>query len=357
MKRVRVGLIGTGAITDLHYLGYKDNAKAELHAICDVDDDLLQRRVDEWDVDRAYNDYRELLDDSTVDAVEVITPHHLHAEIGIAALEAGKHVSLQKPMAISVQECDDLVSAAKASGMRFRVFENFMHYPPLMKAKELFDSGAIGNPLSIRIKVVQGSGGADWELPYRKLVWRFDPERGGGGRVIFDYGYHLFSMAMWFMGDVEKVYSWITHRPIQHGWIVDSPAVAMWRYKDGGHYGSFEAITSDDILVRSKHGRPEDEWIELTGSRGFIWVNRCTSQLLDRPPLVMYRDGETTEFTDIDSDWGTSFVNGVNDFAAGIIEGRQMHLTGEEGKKVFQLCKAIELSAAEGREVRPDEIV
>ena len=356
MSKLRIGLIGVGRIADLHYLGYKDNPKADLYAVADVDEALLQQRVSEWGVEKAYGDYRQLLTDPSVDAVEVITPHHLHAEMGVAALDAGKHLSMQKPMAVNVAECDALIDAAKRSGKLFRVFENFHFYPPITKAKELLDSGAIGEPLSIRMKAVQGSMGEGWEIPRDTQEWRFDPARSGGGRVIFDYGYHLFSIAMWFLGEVEKVYSWITYRPIQHGWILDSPAMVIWKYKDAEKYGSYEAISSDDLLVRSRYW-PEDEWFEVTGSRGFLWINRCTSMLLDRPPLVMYRDGVTTEFSDVDSDWAASFVNGVHDFVDAIIEGRQSPLTGEEGKRVLQFCRAIQLSAKEGREVRPEDIV
>ena len=356
-KKLRVGFIGAGAITDLHYLGYKDNPKAELHAVCDVDEALLQRRASEWQVGKTYTDYRHLLADPEVDAVEVITPHHLHAEMGIAALEAGKHVSIQKPMAISVAECDAIIEAAQRAGKLMRVFENFRFYPPLVKAKQLLDAGAIGEPLSIRIKCVQGTTGEDWEIPYRRWVWRFDPAQSGGGRVILDYGYHLFSIARWYLGAVEKVFAWITQRPIQHGWMLDSPAVVIWKYRNGEKYGSYEAVTSDDMLVPTKYGRPEDEWVELTGSHGFIWVNRCTSMLLDRPALEMYRDGKTTQFPEVDSDWGTSFVAGVHDFVDAIAEGRQSPLSGEEGKAVLRFCRAAQLSAQEGREVRPEETV
>ena len=277
--------------------------------------------------------------------------------MGIAALEAGKHVSIQKPMAITVAECDALIAAAQHAGKQMRVFENFRFYPPLVKAKALLDAGEIGEPLSIRIKCVQGTSGPGWEIPYRRWVWRFDPVQGGGGRVILDYGYHLFSIARWYLlGPVEKVFAWITNRPIQHGWMLDSPAVVIWKYANAEKYGSYEAVTSDDILVRSKYGRPEDEWIELTGSRGFIWVNRCTSMLLDRPALEMYRDGETTQFPEVDSDWGASFVAGVQDFVDAIAQGRQSPLDGEEGKAVLQFCRAAQRSAREGREVCPEEI-
>ena len=355
MDKLRVGIIGVGRIADLHYLGYKDNPRAELRAIADVSRELLERRAREWGVPNAYTDYRQLLADPNVDAVEVITPHHLHCQMGVAALDAGKHLSMQKPMAVNVSECDALIAAAKRSGKMFRVFENFRHYPPIMRAKELLDSGAIGEPLSIRMKAIQGSMGEGWQIPYDTLAWRFDEAQSGGGRVIFDYGYHLFAIAMWLLGDVEKVFSYITHRTIQHGWLLDSPAMVIWKYKDVEKYGSYEAVTSDDLLVRTRYW-PEDEWFEMTGSRGFIWVNRCTSMLLDRPPVVMYCDGVTTEFSDMDSDWSASFVNGVHDFVDAVLDGRQAHLTGEEGKRVLQFCRAIQLSAKEGREVRLEEI-
>lgn len=356
MSKIKIGLIGTGAITDLHYLAYKDNPKVELHSIADVDEELLCKRSKEWGVERTYTDYRQLLADPEIDAVEIIVPHYLHAEIAIAALEAGKHVSLQKPMAISIEQCNAIIDATKRTGKTLRVFENFMYFPPLVKAKELLDSGAIGEPLSLRIKCTQGVTGEDWQIPFRRWSWRFDPERGGGGRVILDYGYHVFNVAMWLLGDVEKVFSWITHRTIQNNWVLDSPAVVMWKYKNAEKYGNYEVITSDDMLVKSKWKRPEDEWFEISGSKGFIWVNQCTSELLDSPPLVMYRDGVTSSYN-IDADWSLSFIAGINDFFDAIKEGRQAPLTGEQGRVVLQFCQAIERSAKEGREVNLDEIV
>ncbi|MCL6429274.1 MAG: Gfo/Idh/MocA family oxidoreductase [Anaerolineae bacterium] len=392
MGKVRVGLIGVGGIAGLHCLGYRDNPRAELYAICDVDEQQLRRRASEWGIEKAYTDYRQLLADPDVDAVEVLTPHHLHAPVGIAAMEAGKHVSMQKPMAVTAAECDALIEAARRTGRLFRVFENFMYYPPMRRAKELLDSGAIGEPLSIRIKIVQGSMGPGWQVPFRRWGWRFDPVQSGHGRVIFDYGYHFFNIARWFLGEVEKTYAWITYRPIRRElaergigftrgvdhvvggsapsvdeaslagaqevpeeWLIDSPAVAIWKYRNAEKYGSLEVNTSYDLLVRSRY-TPEDEWVEITGRRGFIWVNRCTSMLLDRPPVVMYRDGITTEFSDMETDWAASFVAGVQDFVDAILEGRQPPLTGEEGKAVFQFCRAVQLSAREGREVRLEEI-
>ena len=355
MSKLNVGLIGVGYVADLHYGGYRDSSPAHIYAIADTNKEMLARRKREWNVEKAYGDFRDLLNDPKVDAVEVMAPHHLHAKIGVATLEAGKHLSMQKPMAMNVPQCDMLIDAAKRSGKMLRVFENFRYYPPLIRAKELLDAQEIGEPLSIRMKAIMGSL-KGWDVPtwLNAADWRFDPARCGG-RVIFDYGYHLFSVAMWFLGEVEKAHSWITYRDTKFGQI-DSPAVATWKYKNAEKYGTYEAVGSGDLLVRSKYF-PEDEWFEITGTRGFIWVNRCSSMLLDRPPVVMYRDGVTTEFSDLDTDWGTSFVNGVHDFANSVIQGRQACLTGEEGKRVHKFCRAIQRSAKEGREVALDERV
>ena len=355
MDKVRIGLIGVGNIAGLHALGYANAPNAELYAVCDVKEDRVEQRAAEWGATKAYTDYRKLLDDADVDAVEIITPHHLHASMGVDALAAGKHVSMQKPMATTIAECDALIAAARRSDRLFRTFENFQYYPPVVRAKDLLESGAIGEPLSIRMKVIIGTK-EGWEVPVERWSWRFDPEKGGGGRIMLDYGSHVFALALYFLGDVEKVFSWISHRTIQHGWKIDSPAVAIWKYKDAEKYGSFEVVQSDEMLVQSE-SVPEDEWFELTGSRGFIWVNRCSSMLLDAPPVVVYRDGVTTNYSDMETDWSASFIAGCNEFVDCIVEGRQARLTAEEGKKIVQMCRGIELSARESREVLLDSRV
>lgn len=355
MAKVRIGLIGVGNIARLHALGYTNAPNAEVYAVCDVDEARVQQRAAEWGAQKAYTDYRRLLDDKNVDAVEIITPHHLHAQMGVDALVAGKHVSMQKPMATTMAECDQLIEAVKNSDRMFRTFENFQYYPPLMRAKELLDSGVIGEPRSLRLKIILGTK-EGWEVPYERWSWRFDPKRGGGGRIMLDYGSHVFAIAIYFMGNVEKVFSWISHSTIQHGWKIDSPAMVLWKYAGAERYGSFEVVQSDEMLVRSNYV-PEDEWFEITGSKGFIWVNRCTSMLLDSAPVVVYRDGVTTNYSDLDTEWSTSFIAGCNEFADCIVEGRQAKLTAEDGKKIVQMCRGIELSAREHREVVLDDRV
>ena len=350
-------MIGVGSIAELHARGYRADPRAEIRVVCDTAPGVAEERAAEWGVAQAHTDYRRLLDDPDVDAVDIITPHHLHAQMTLDALQAGKHVSVQKPMAMNVAECDAMIAAAARAEGRFRVFENFRFYPPLVRAKELLDSGTIGEPISIRMKAVQGALKYGWPVPLSTLEWRYDEAQSGGGRVVFDYGYHLFSVAMHFLGPVDRVFAWIRHVANERGWVRDSPAIISWTYRDGLRHGSWDAISSDEMVVRSDYWT-EDEWFEISGTRGFIWVNRCTAKLLDRPPLVVYADGETTEvgLDEIDWDWGASFRIGMIDFVDSILEGRQSPLDGEEGKEVLKFARAAQMSSREARPVGLDEV-
>src|SRR5215213_4259263 len=100
LDQVRVGFIGAGRISDLHAIEYRKNPNAEIVAVADVNTEQAERRARAWGFEGAsiYADYRALLDDDRVDAVDILLPHHLHAEAALAAMDAGKHVSLQKPM-------------------------------------------------------------------------------------------------------------------------------------------------------------------------------------------------------------------------------------------------------------------
>ena len=142
MDRVRLAIVGCGSISSLNSAGYLEHEACEVVALCDPDLERCRRRAREWGVEpKLYRSYEEVLADPDVDAVELLTPTHLHAAQSVAALEAGKHVSCQKPMAATVAEADEIAAAAARAGTVYRVTENFLYYPPIVKAKELLDHG------------------------------------------------------------------------------------------------------------------------------------------------------------------------------------------------------------------------
>ena len=128
---VGVGIVGTGRISDLHAIEYLANPLARIVALCDVNTTRAAARAAAWGLDdvAVEGDIDALLARPEVDLVEILLPHHLHLEAALKAVGAGKIVSLQKPMCISLEEADRLVDAADASDRPFKVFENFLFYP------------------------------------------------------------------------------------------------------------------------------------------------------------------------------------------------------------------------------------
>ncbi|MBI4218536.1 MAG: Gfo/Idh/MocA family oxidoreductase [Chloroflexi bacterium] len=355
MSKVRVGFIGAGRIADLHARAYVDNPNGELYAVADSAPGRAKERMVQWGAKKAYADYRDLLADPEIDAVEVILPHHLHLPATLDALKAGKHVSLQKPMALSVAEATRMVDAAKRAGKIFRVLENFHFYEPHTRAKEIIDNGEIGDPVSIRIKVVGGTPVGGWEIPDESKVWRADPAKGGPPGQLFDAGHHQAALAYYFLGEFEAVHAFAAISGAAGKYLGGSPAMISWKHRGGDRYGSWQVTSSPEMQVRTKY-YAGDDLLEITGTRGIVWVNRCTADLLGAPPVSVYRDGRICHHNDVETDWGDSFRRGGQAFTDAIANGTPPGLSGSEGRHILATLFAVIASATEKRQVTVAEL-
>ncbi len=357
VARLRIGIVGCGRIADLQVLGYLEHPRAEIAAVCDVDETRAKARAEQWGARRVYPDLEGLLADPEIDAVEILTPHHLHEAQARAALSAGKHVSLQKPPTRSLAELERVAAAARASGRVCRVFENFMYYPPHQRALELVEQGAVGVPLSVRLKTAAGRFADGWPVAAESQAWRMDPETCGGGPITFDHGYHCYHLGQLFVpAPVERVHAFVHWTQLGEKAWHDGPALITWRYAgEPARYGSWEVIASLGMRVRSKYYVSDDR-LEIHGSEGILWVNRCTGQLLDEPSVVLYREGETRAFHDLETDWAASFRLGTRDFVDGVLDGRAVPQTLERARQTLAFALAAGRSAREAREVGLAEI-
>lgn len=353
MSKVTVGFIGAGQISELHARGYENNPTGRLVALADADPGVLRFRAQEHAIQKTYTDYHDLLADPGIDAVEILLPHHLHLPVTIDALAAGKHVSLQKPMALSLDEADRMIEAASTSGVLFRVFENFRTYEPYMRAKAMLDAGEIGEPLSIRVKTISGRGVGGWVQPEEAKAWRHAPKTGGGPPAIIDHGYHLTSIVLFFMGPVEKVHAMVDIRAAGTSAYTGDPAMVIWKHKNSEKYGSWEITHAPDLMVRTDF-YAGDEWLEVTGTRGILWVMRCSGNLLGEAPVMMHRDGATHRYHDMETHWSGSFVRGAHEFTRAIQNGHQPDLDGPEARHALAFSLAAMKSALDHREITLD---
>lgn len=360
LTKIRAAIVGCGRIAGLHQLGYRGRDDACIVAVCDPKAGRARQAARDWGVDKVYTDYARLLADPEVNLVELLVPHHLHAEMTVLACQAGKHVSVQKPMAMNALEAQQMVLAAERAGVTLRVYENFVFYPPNVMARRMIQAGEIGEPQMIRLHVSTGKSQTQWKAPLSAWAWRIRSERASGGLLVFDHGYHLFSLAYNLMGPVERVYAWIDHSPVsrlapKRVAAVDAPATIMFQFKSPRRYGVLDFAHTPNLVMDSIY-YADDDRVEVIGDKGVLLINRCTARTVDLPPLMLFRDGVTREAPVERFEWHDSFIDCTRHLF-GVLKGEgEPVLDGKTGKAVLQFVLAAHLSARQGREVRPDEV-
>jgi len=354
MDRVRVGIVGVGNIATLNVPGYLAHEQCDVVALCDPRPDVLQRRAREWGVDRTYGDLDALLTDPEIDAVEILGPTPLHAEHVIAAARAGKHISVQKPIANTVSDARRMVAAAEDAGVILRVTEHACYFPPLRKARDLIRSGIIGDPTVVRIKTVVGRTESEFQanLDPAGYSWRFNDQSPGGH--LFDDVMHKYAMALWLVDtDIRSVQSIVRPGPL----FFEAPTVALFEYDRDDLLGMMEVSYAPDMYIHSDY-YGADEFFEIQGTRGFIWVTRLSGQLhLGLAPVVLYEeDGRSTSFAEIDASYDGSFRRSAAAFVDGLIAGEAPDLDPAVATRALQLCFAVYQASNEGRRVELSSI-
>lgn len=346
---IRVGIIGLGRIADLHQLGYVDNPEAELYAVCDANAETAEERQRAWNVPKCYTDYRELLADPQIDAVEIVTPQTIHEPMVIDAAKAGKHIAVQKPMTTSLESADRMLAAVKDTGRLYKVTDNYLTYPPIAFAKKLIEGGEIGEPITMRMKFVGGLWDGGWEVPLETWAWRLNEVAQGRGIQTFDHGHHMWATAWYLMGEFERVVSWIDTTAD----FIDCPAVIMWKHA-GKRYGVCDYAQAVEMPIPSKYYSC-DEWFEVTGSKGIVLVRRCTGNLLDGPAISVYTSGGW-QHHEVESDWGLGFLGATRNFIRAIQGLEAPLLTGEQARNILRFAFALRQSSDQRREVSLDEL-
>lgn len=349
---IRAVFAGCGRISDLHALGYRNSSKACIYGVYDPDSQRAEQKARLWQTKKIYKSYKEVLSDPAVDLVEILTPHHLHCSMAVAAAEAGKNISLQKPMALNLTEADQIIASTEKSGVTLRIYENFVYYPPYVKARDLIENDIIGEPLSLNMRIRCGISPGAWDVPLDSWQWRFNPETGGGCPIMFDHNYHNFSLALYLLGKVEKVNAWIDQSEVipGSGLLVNVPAAVMWKYRHRKAYGLMDVVLAPELEIHTRHYADESR-IEITGSKGVIMVNRCTGRLQNRPPLELYRDGVTTAYENIAAGWEESFIMATEDMIEALIKGYQPRLDGAAGRSALEFTLAAHESACLGQTI------
>ena len=352
MDKVRLAIVGCGTISQLNAPGYLMHDGCEVTALCDPIEERAEERAREWGIEpRIHTSYEGVLNDPGVDAVELLTPTFLHAEQIIGGLEAGKHVSCQKPVAVDLAEMGKIVAAVERADTFFRTTENFLYYPPIVKARELIRDGALGEVSMVRIRTLRGSmEGAILPIMEGAYTWRQDRARNAGG-MLYDDGWHKVATAIWWGGGVERVSAHVTRGD---NFLDEMPSVATWKYTGGDRLAVIEYAGASEMPMRTRY-YPADEFMEVIGSKGVLWVTRCTGEMLDMPPVVLHLGNESVSYQ-VPMDWIDGFNGAAADFVDGVREGRQPMMDVRFSEEVLRAILAMYRSSDAGVWVAPGEL-
>ncbi len=201
MKKIKAGVIGSGFIGPVHVEALRRLGFVEVAGIADADAPLARAAADRLHIPRAYDSWTELLADPLLDAVHICTPNHLHFPMARAALDHGKHVVCEKPLALTTAQGEELCALAEQKGLVCAVNFNYRFFPLMRQAREMIQRGELGRLLS-----VGGSYQQDWLLYDTDYSWRIEPRYSGDTRAVADIGSHWCDMVQFLTGDrIDRV--------------------------------------------------------------------------------------------------------------------------------------------------------
>ena len=231
-----IGIIGCGKIAQVRHIPeYADHPQAKLAGFFDLNTKRAEELAEKWG-GKAYSSWEEMLSDPAIDAVSVCVANNAHASISIAALKAGKHVLCEKPMATTLEECEEMVAAAKESGKFLMIGQNQRLTRAHQKARELVEQGVLGEILSFRTTF--GHGGPEtWSVDPGKNTWFFDKNKAAMGAMA-DLGIHKTDLIQYLTGqtvvETTAKVTTLDKRGADGQLIgVDDNAICIYRLKNG----------------------------------------------------------------------------------------------------------------------------
>lgn len=330
----RFGLVGCGAWGSHHARAIRGAGR--LCAVAERSPESLAAARAEHPGAAFYSDYREMLAKERLDVVDIVLPPHLHHEAAKAALEAGCHVLLEKPMCLGLGECDELIAMARGKGLALAIGHEFRLSSLWGRLKEMIDAGAIGEPRYCLIEL--------WRNPYRQGAggWRYDIKRVGNW--ILEEPIHFFDLARWYFGGVGEpvsVFALASHIRDDHPELQDN-FTAMITFPNGGYA----------VIGQTLAGYEHHQVVKLTGTAGALWAS--WSGAMDRAlhPTFSLKHFDGREVRDVPLLGRSGEVYELEEQLKNMAEvargGALRCASGEDGRWAVALCAKAQESVESG---------
>ncbi|HXH22562.1 MAG TPA: Gfo/Idh/MocA family oxidoreductase [Dehalococcoidia bacterium] len=333
---LRIGVIGAGLIaTRAHLPAYAACEDARVVAIASGRVDRARETAAQFGVPRIHERWQDLIADPAVDAVDICAPNHLHAEMAVAAARAGKHVLVEKPMALSLAEADAMIEAAGATGVTLMVAHNLRFVPVYRQVKRVIADGEIGRPLAARGVFMHAGPDEFWGA---ESDWFWD-ERAGGGSLL-DMGVHMIDLMRWFFDEPVIEVMAMTSR-ILRPTPFDDNAIVLMRFAGG-------AIAS---VQSSWSARPEpDRQVTVHGEKGYVAMGRTPAE----PLYAKVKEGDSVRHYVPDAPLPGLDQNPIAHFVRCVLSRETPLTSGKEGRRTLAVTLAAYQSARSGQSVKLD---
>jgi len=325
-----VSLIGCGTMGGSHAKQMVSVPEIRLAAACDVDEAKARATAEAAGGDvRVYTAVEDVLADPSIPAVLVATPNHTHKEIVLASLAAGKDVFCEKPMALTLADCDEMIAAAAQHGRKLMVGQVLRLITVFSEVRRLVAEGTIGKPFAVRILRCsqRRAGDGPWSAAWRA-------KRANTGGLLFEVNVHEFDFMRSVMGEAAEVTA-MAENFTRPDYDYEDHVIVTVRFRDGG-LGFLESS------VATVMGATEGLITGTDGSIHYDWGKNTVS----------YRrlDGETVDVP-VERDAGRSVQHELSSFARWVLQGKPPVVTSEDGRRAVQLAEAAYRSARDKRTV------
>ncbi|MGE8204648.1 Gfo/Idh/MocA family protein [Heyndrickxia sp. NPDC080065] len=344
MSKLRLGVIGAGGIAVGRHIPAFQRLKEDVTiiAVSDVNGERAKSVAKEFGIPHAYENYHDMLPE--VDAVVICTPNKFHSEITVKALEAGVHVLCEKPMAVTVTECQAMIDAAKKANKVLSIGFHYRYMKESQAAKKVIDAKEIGEPLVVRVQALRRRKVPGWGVFTNK-------DLQGGGSLI-DYGCHLLDLSLWLMGNPKPVevtgttYNTLSKQPGQvNEWgnfdhetfNVDDHVTGYIRFENGA---SMLLEVSWAANIES-----DKESVSISGDRGGLEVFPFKLNYAKHGMLF------NSEATWIPSEEDPGYFQAKN-FVDACIKGTELVVKPEEALFVSQIMEALYKSSQDKKSVQ-----
>jgi predicted dehydrogenase len=337
MKTTGFGLIGCGIWGSVHAMTYAASPYVDLLAVCDQNVDRARETAEKYQVKKFVTDWHKVLDDPDIKAVSIATPDFAHTEIVLAALHAGKHVLVEKPLALTVADCEKIISTRDHHGVKLMVdFHNRWNIP-FVHIRRMVDSGELGDLMMMNIRLND-----TLYVPTKMLSWAAQSSPAGF------LGSHVVDLVRWLTGsEIKKVYS-VNRSVVLKSKGIDTPDFQQSILELSG--GGTAYIENCWIVAENAPNIFEFKG-EFIGSKGSTYVNASHHRMIEKYTSAGAGFPDVAGIVEMNGKPAGFCISSIEHFIDCVVNDRQPAVQAEDGLAAVRVVIAMEESARTGQPV------